>query len=222
MRTRIATKTETVKHVKPVKANLKAIERDTQKRAIPPLRDIAKMLASALPVEGDEFGQTVSTIEAQLKRMTKRNKASLLALQTAFIFSHKVPRQEREDLFQELFLTLWEKRIQDNGLAYAVAHCDWVDWWRAYKIRSHYSLDSVANDESGATFGELLVGVCDFEAQILGKINGDRLLEALPDYVREIVQKRLDGHATTKLEQSRLRRYISQHPTVLAQYSTLN
>jgi len=222
MRTRIATKTETVKHVKPVRPNFKAIERDTQKRTIPPLRDIAKMLASALPVEGDEFGQTVSTIEAQLKRMTKRNKASLLALQTAFIFSHKVPRQEREDLFQELFLTLWEKHISDNGIAYAVARCDWANWWRAYKIRSHYSLDSVADDESGDTFGDLLVGVCDFEAQICGKIDGDRLLEALPDYVRKIVQKRLDGHATTKLEQSRLRRFISQRPTVLAQYSTLN
>ena len=222
MRTRIATKTETIKHVKKVHPNFKAIERDTQKRTIPPLRAIAKMLASTLPVDGDEFGQMVSTIEAQLKRMTKRDKGSLIALRTAFTFSHKIPRRDRQDFFQDIFLTLWEKRIQDNGLAYAVARCDWANWWRAYKIRSHYSLDSVANDESGDTFGDLLVGVCDFEAQILGKINGDRLLEALPDYVRHIVQKRLDGHATTKLEQSRLRRYVSQRPTVLAQYSTLN
>jgi hypothetical protein len=177
------------------------------------------MLASALPVEGDEFGQMVSAIEAQLKRMTKRDKPSLLALQTAFIFSHKVPRQERQDLFQELFLTLWEKRIQDNGIAYAVAHCDWVDWWRAYLIRSHYSLDSVANDESGDTFGDLLVGVCDFEAQICGKINGDRLLQALPSGIRHIVQKRLDGHSLTGGESIMLNRFVSARPTVLAQYS---
>lgn len=213
------TKTVVVKHVKPVKPNLKAIARDTQKRAIPPLRDIAKMLASTLPVEGDEFGQMVSAIEAQLKPMTKRDKPSLLALQTAFIFSHKVPRQEREDLFQELFLTLWEKRISDNGIAYAVAHCDWANWWRAYKIRSHYSLDSVANNESGDTFGDLLVDVCDFEAQICGKINGDRLLETLPDYVRKIVQKRLDGHSLTGGEAIMLRKFVASRPTVLAQYT---
>jgi hypothetical protein len=220
MRTdRTATKTQIVKHVKRLLPDFKAIERDTQKRAIPPLRDIAKMLASHLPVEGDEFGQKVSAIEAELKRKTRKDKAYLLALQTAFIFCHKVPRQEREAVFQELFVNLWEKRITDNGIAYAVALHDWSDWWRAYKIRSHYSLDSVVNEESGASFGDLLVGVCDFEAQIQGKINGDRLLEALPERVRGIVQKRLDGHATTKLEQSLLRRFVDSRPTVLAQYS---
>lgn len=222
MRTKPATKTEIIKHVKPVKANFKAIERATQKRTIPPLRDIAKMLASTLPVEGDEFGQMVSTIEAQLKRMTKRDKGSLIALQTAFIFAHKVPRQNREDFFQDIFLALYEHNVTDNGIAYAIALHDWSDWWSAYKIRSHYSLDSVANKETGQTFGDLLIGVCDFEAQIQGKINGDRLLESLPERIRGIVQKRLDGHALTKLEHSLLRRFVASRPTVLAQYSTLN
>jgi len=214
-----ATKTSTVKHVKPVKPNYKAIERDTQKRAILPLRDIAKMFASALPLEGDAFGQMVDTIEAQLTRMTKRDKTNLLALQTAFIFAHKVPRQNREDVFQDIFLALYQHKVTDNGLAYAIARTDWVDWWQSYKIRSHYSLDSVANQDTGDTFGDLLVGVCDFEAQICGKINGDRLLEALPQRIRGIVQKRLDGHATNKLEQSQLRRFVATRPTILAQYS---
>ena len=122
-------------------------------------------------------------------------------------------------MFQELFLTLYEHKMSDNGLAYAIARADWCNWWRSYKLRSHYSLDMVADAECGDSFGDLLVGVCDFEMQILGKINGDRLLEALPDYIRCIVQKKLNGHPTNKLEQSRLRRWVGERPTILAQYT---
>ena len=209
----------TLKSQKPVPVNVKEHGRAIQSKHIPTLRDIAKWLASGLPLEGEDFGQQVQTVERELLGMTKRNKANLVALQTAYVFSKKVPKQERRDMFQELFLTLYEHKMSDNGLAYAIAHGDWCNWWRAYKIRSHYSLDMVADAECGDSFGDLLVGVCDFEMQILGKINGDRLLEALPDYIRKIVQKKLNGHPTNKLEQSRLRRWVGERPTILAQYT---
>ena len=211
-----------VKRQKPVPVNEKEHQKLIQSRHIPTLHDVAKWLASGLPLEGEDFGRQVQTVERELLRLTKRNKTNLVALQTAYVFSKKVPRQERRDMFQELFLTLYEHKMSDNGLAYAIARADWVDWWRSFKIRSHYSLDMVADADSGESFGDLLVGVCDFEAQILGKLNGDRLLEALPDYIRKIVQRKLNGQPTSKREQAQLRLWVNQRPTVLAQYTTLN
>jgi DNA-directed RNA polymerase specialized sigma24 family protein len=211
----------TVKRQKAVKVNETEHKKHIQAKHIPTLRDVAKWLCSALPLEGEDFGQKVNAAERELSRMTKRNKANLVALQTAYVFSKKVPRQERQDLFQELFLTLFEHKAADNGLAYAIARADWCDWWRSYKIRSHYSLDMVADADSGDSFGDLLVGVCDFEARILGKINGDRLLEALPDYIRKTVQRKLDGQPTSSRERAQLRMWVNLRPTILAQY-TLN
>jgi len=211
-----------VKRQKPVPVNVKQHAQTVQAKRIPTLRDIAKWLASGLPLEGEDFGQQVQTVERELFCMTKRNKANLVALQTAYVFSKKVPKQERRDMFQELFLTLYEHKMSDNGLAYAIARADWCNWWRSYKLRSHYSLDMAADANSGDSFGDLLVGVCDFEAQILGKINGDRSLEALPDYIRKIVQRKLDGRPTSKREQSQLRMWVNQRPTILAQYMTLD
>jgi hypothetical protein len=212
----------TVKRQKPVKVNETEHKKLVQAKHIPTLHAMAKWFCSALPLEGEDFGQQVQTVEHELLRMTRRHKGNLIALQTAYVFSKKVPRQERRDMFQELFLTLYEHKMSDNGLAYAIAHGDWCNWWRAYKIRSHYSLDMVADAERGDSFGDLLVGVCDFEMQILGKINGDRLLEALPDYIRKIVQRKLDGRPTSKREQSQLRMWVNQRPTILAQYMTLD
>jgi DNA-directed RNA polymerase specialized sigma24 family protein len=211
----------TVAKPKHVPVNVKEHGKTIQAKHIPTLHSMAKWLASGLPLEGEDFEQQVQTVERELLRMTKRNKANLVALQTAYVFSKKVPRQERQDLFQELFLTLFEHKAADNGLAYAIARADWCDWWRSYKIRSHYSLDMVADADSGDSFGDLLVGVCDFEARILGKINGDRLLEALPDYIRKTVQRKLNGQPTSSRERAQLRMWVNLRPTILAQY-TLN
>jgi DNA-directed RNA polymerase specialized sigma24 family protein len=212
----------TVAKLKPVPVDEQEHKRLTQAKRIPTLHNMAKWLCSALPLEGEDFGAQVNAAERELSQMTKRNKANLVALQTAYVFSKKVPRQERRDMFQELFLTLYQHKMSDNGLAYAIAHGDWCNWWRSYKLRSHYSLDMVADANSGDSFGDLLVGVCDFEMQILGKINGDRLLEALPDYIRKIVQRKLDGRPTSKREQSQLRMWVNQRPTILAQYMTFD
>ncbi|GAH01794.1 unnamed protein product, partial [marine sediment metagenome] len=53
-------------------------------------------------------------------------------------------------------------------LAYAIARCDWIDFWKRYKIRQHLSLDSVTEDESGnpVTLAEMLVGETEFERKM--------------------------------------------------------
>jgi hypothetical protein len=81
-------------------------------------RTIAKMLCSALPVEGEDFGEHVNTTVETIQHLSTEAKN---ALKSAYVFSRKAPRQEREDLFQELSLALLKARIKDEKLAYAIA-----------------------------------------------------------------------------------------------------
>ena len=57
-------------------------------------RDIAKMLASALPIEGAEFSAKVEENLEAIKALTSKAKT---ALKVAYIFSRKAPREERAD-----------------------------------------------------------------------------------------------------------------------------
>ena len=181
-------------------------------------RSVAKMVASALPIEGEDFGEKVS---GYLKTIKALPIAQRQALRCAYIFSRKVPREEREDMFQELTLAILEANVRDERLAYAIARCDWRDWWRKYMTRSHYlagSLNATLEDEDGQAveFGELLVGEVDFERRIQGKVDGEALFAKLPKPIRAIVTKRLLGRALTDAERQRLSRYVRQRPLILA------
>jgi hypothetical protein len=170
-------------------------------------RNIAKMLASALPVEGEDFGKK---IEANLEVIKALPTYQKNALKMAYIFSRKVPRQEREDLFQELALGGFKAKTRDEKLAYAVARCDWINWWKKFKVRQHYSLDTVIEDEDGnlQRVGELIVGEVDFEYRLDGKVDAERIWHKLPDNVKPIVRDRLLGKALTSTERSTLNRWI--------------
>jgi hypothetical protein len=225
--------TQTIGQQKPIAVDEQEHKRLTQKRTTPTLRAIAKFMASSLPLEGEDFGAQVAETERELTAMTRRAKdvGNLIALRTAYTFAHKIPKQERPDFFQSLFCCLYSQGITDNGIAYAVARADWVDWWRAYKMRSHYSLDGtvrvsqMAGKDTGdiitvaGSYGSLLVGVCDFEAQILGKVNGERLLEALPPHIRRMVQRSLEGYPLKGGDRVMLNKWVGSRPTILAQYT---
>ena len=85
------------------------------------------MLASALPVEGDDFKVAVDSYLDAIKKMPREAK---LALKCAYVFSRKAPREEREDLFQDLALAVLKVKTPDEKLAYTVARFDWLNWWR--------------------------------------------------------------------------------------------
>ena len=87
-------------------------------------RDIAKMLASALPVEEEDFREVVETYLEIVKALPREAR---LALKCAYVFSRKVPRQEREDMFQDLAMAIYEAQTKDERLAYAIARCDWLN-----------------------------------------------------------------------------------------------
>ncbi len=170
-------------------------------------RHIAKMFASALPVEGQEFGHKVEFYLDTIKRLSREAK---VALKSAYIFSRKVPRAEREDLFQDIALAVLKVKTKDERLAYAIARCDWRDFWKRYKIRQHYSLDSIVEDTEGnpVTLGELLVGEAEFERKMDGKLDAERIYNTLPANIQPLIDKRLIGKPLNQTERKRLNRYV--------------
>ncbi len=181
-------------------------------------RKLAKWYAASLPLDGDEWGQAVTETEAVFLRLTKRV-IERLAVEMSYMFSRKVPEQDSRDVFHSLYCHLRERGIYDEGLAYAVARNFWRNYWKAYKVRQHYSLDApVTSEPESNTYGDLLVGVCDFEAQMIGKVDAERLLSQLPEHIRNTVQRKLDGYPVSKRESCQLRLWVNTRPTVLAQY----
>ena len=175
-------------------------------------RDIAKMLASALPIEGEEFGRMV---QSNLEAIQKLDTEQKIALKSAYVFSRKVPREERPDFFQELMLALLKARTKDEKLAYAIARCDWLNWWKKYKIRQHYSLDTIIEDEEGSTetLANMLVGEVEFERKMNGKIDALTIWHKLDNYpgVKRLVTLRLLGQTLKRSENDYLKIWAGKH-----------
>jgi len=173
-------------------------------------RDLAKMLVKALPIEDEEFGTKVEEYIRIIKALPAEAKVSL---KSAYIFSAKVPRDEREDMFQELALAILQARTKDEKLAYAIARCDWRNWWQKFKTRQHFlagSLNALTLDKDGqeVEIAELLIGETEFELKMNGKIDAERIWDKLPDRIKPVVQKRLLGFPLLKQEHNTLNYYV--------------
>ena len=183
-------------------------------------RQIAVWLTKHVGDDDREVGVDVA-LEA-IKILPTEAKA---ALKAAFVFALKAPRQERDDLFQELFLKLWEARdaLKDakpgaDKLAYAIARCDWKNWWRAYKIRQHYSLsEPIGHGDEGQaiTYGDLLVGEAEFEERVNGKIEAERIWAKLPQHIQGIVRRKLLGQKTNATDRLDLRVFAERNPHLI-------
>ena len=153
-------------------------------------RDLAKMFVFAI---GRNFELKADEIEAKvsdyLEIIEKMSKTQKLALKCAYVFASKVPLSEREDFYQELVLCLLKAKIKDEALAYTVARCDWLDFWRDYKRKQQYyggsleTLDlneienaeySQLNSKDKRTIREYFTGICEYE-QIDAKIDAETL-----------------------------------------------
>lgn len=170
-------------------------------------RNIAVMLAKALPVDGADF---TNRIEINLDTIKRLPQSAKVALRSAYIFSQKVPREERQDLFQDIALAVLKARTSDERLGYAIARCDWRDFWKKYKVRQHYSLDTVINDDDGnpVRLAELIVGEAEFERKMNGKLDAERIWNKLPVKIKPIIQKRLLGQALLNTERAALSYYV--------------
>ena len=178
-------------------------------------RKIAIMLAKVLPVEAEEFTAKVNDNLQAIKALPK---AAKVALKSAYIFSAKVPAEERRDLFQDIALAVLKARTPDEKLGYAIARCDWKNWWRQFKIRQHYSLDTVIEDTEGnpATLAELLVGETEFELKMNGKLDAERIWDMLPKKLQGVVRKRLLGQMISPFDAGELQRWAGRHAMYLA------
>lgn len=187
-------------------------------------RTIAKMLCRNLPLTERDF--TIA-VEDSLKAIKRLDSKAKLALKMAYIFSRKVPMTEREDLFQDLALKLLESKRQDEKLSYAIARCDWQDWWKAFRVRSNFnweSLNSEREDDDGNTaeLGDLIVGECEFEAKIADSIDANKVYNSLPKNIQTIVMQRLQGIGLkTSKDKMTLKRFLDKNgATIRAQLVT--
>jgi DNA-directed RNA polymerase specialized sigma24 family protein len=170
------------------------------------VRDIAKMLCKELPLQGNEYTNAVNDY---IDAIDKLNHQSKLALKSAFLFASKAPKADRQDLFQELFLKLFEAKAKDEKLAYAIARCDWSDWWDKYYHKQKLNVTSLnavklAPDGNEYELGELLVGEAEFEAKMCAKLDASAIWQKLPAEIKSIVQRRLQGFALNRKERDTL------------------
>jgi DNA-directed RNA polymerase specialized sigma24 family protein len=100
-------------------------------------RKLAKALAKGLPVEGAAFGEHVDRIEHEVKALPKVQKTTLTL---AYMFSAKVPHQERDDVSQEIITACFESGQAEESHLYMVARRTWVEWLRRWYTRQQYEL----------------------------------------------------------------------------------
>jgi hypothetical protein len=85
-----------------------------------------------------------------------------------------------------------------------------LNWWRKYKIRQHYSLDSVTENEDGTPqpLTEMVIGELDWERRIDGKVDAEQIWNKLPQDIKPIVLKRLISQSLTKQEHNKLSYWV--------------
>ncbi|MDD5510823.1 MAG: hypothetical protein PHI12_08435 [Dehalococcoidales bacterium] len=184
------------------------------------LRDIALMFARHIPESCKvDMAETTESYLHQIKYLSANQR---IAIRSAYIFASKAPSEERQDLFQELVSTLLTKTTPDERLSYAMAKCDWVDWWRKYTTRSHMArLDAPVKqadnepESASAELSELLVGEMEFESKICAKLDAQRILDIIPKNIKSIGVKRMLGQALNANDRQVLCRWIKNNPMVL-------
>ena len=137
---------------------------------------IARLLVRALPVEGEELASKVEEYTRAIDAMPQNAR---LALKSAYIFSTKMPKEERENMFQELarkvLIAFNHSKVDipevNETFAYKVAHNNWLTWWRDTsrhrRIAPSDNFNEVTTDEDEdeVELIDTLVGEDDFERE---------------------------------------------------------
>jgi len=125
-------------------------------------------------------------------------KTAKLAVKVAYVFSRKVPREDRQDMFQELVTAVIDSGATDEPFAYTIARRGWMNYWGKKKLHSQffggYLSDTITNsDNEDVEMAELIVGEVEFERKMDGKLDGQRLWSRIPEDIKPLIQKRLLG-----------------------------
>ena len=143
----------------------------------------------------DSFIELVKQTAKQIEHLGVNAR---LAIEAGYIFSRKVPREERQDLFQELVTAILDSGTEDAAFAYTIARRDWQNWWAKYQLHSQYYQgylsDTLTNSDGEETeLAELLVGEVEFENKQIDKLDSERLWHQIPAEIQQLVTKRLQG-----------------------------
>jgi DNA-directed RNA polymerase specialized sigma24 family protein len=143
----------------------------------------------------DEFIELVKLTAQEFEKLQLNAR---LAIEAAYIFSRKVPVEERQDFFQELITAVLASGTENKAFAYTIARRDWQNWWASYKLHSQfhqgYLSETITNSEGEETeLAELLVGEVEFEAKMIDKLDARQLWQQIPNNIQALVLKRLKG-----------------------------
>jgi len=162
-------------------------------------RQIAKILVRALPLDDEELDNKIEEYTRAIEAMPEQAR---FALQSAYIFSSKVPPKEREDLFQDIVCAvLRKKKSNDDGsVAYVTGRGKWLDRLpppperRCHKKKHHptSSLNEVIADDNGhkVELIDTLVGEANLEDKVIERIEAQRIYRELPRHIKLLVKKR--------------------------------
>lgn len=158
---------------------------------------LAKVLAGGA-WQFDDDNQFMELVANTSKAIDKLDVNAKLAIQTAYIFSRKVPANERQDLFQELLTAVIASGTEKLAFAYTIARRDWQNWYKTYKLHSHfysgYLSETITNSDGEETeLAELLVGEVEFERKQIDKLDAQSLWHQIPSDIKSLVMKRLQG-----------------------------
>jgi hypothetical protein len=159
-------------------------------------QQIARAAVGAPNFENDD--EYIELVKSTAKEFGKLGANAQLAIEAAYIFSRKVPINERQDFFQELVLAVLESGTENAAFAYTIARRDWQDFWRSYKLHSQYYQGSLSevilnSDNEETELSELLVGEVEFERKQIDKLDAQALWRQIPADIQALVTKRLQG-----------------------------
>ena len=159
-------------------------------------QSIAKAAIGAPIIPGDD--EYIELVKHTAKEFGELNTNGKLAVEAAYIFSRKVPSEERQDLFQELLTAVLASGTENPAFAYTIARRDWQNWWASYKLHSQFYqgyLSETITDSDGeeTELAELLVGEVEFERKQIDKLDSQALWAQIPKDIQKLVMKRLQG-----------------------------
>jgi len=185
-------------------------------------RSIAKVLAQGMPLDGQDYSDKVEEYIKAIEAMPVEQQS---ALKASYIFSRKAPREECQDLFQDLVskcLTALAKNapIRDpEPFCYKTVRLAWLDRTR-YRLRpieklsrEAYRLNSPVIDSDGGEteLQELIAGEVEFERKLNSKLDCQAVLDSLPDRVKAVVVKRLKGQEVSTADYKAAKYYTTKH-----------
>jgi hypothetical protein len=158
-------------------------------------RQIARVLVKGLPLDDDEVAGKVDEYTKAIEAMPEEAR---VALKAGYIFSSKVPLDERRDMFQELFYAVLRKDTKDEGVAYMTARGKWLDELGCGEHKKKRQPVSSLNrvtvlDNQEVELIDTLVGMDDLEDKVIERIEAQRIYRELPRHIKLIVKKRFRG-----------------------------